>query len=152
MPIDVDSRTTAAVAVDLAVAVSRLRSRAREAAGVHATGLSISQLTLLRRVIDEGPTTAAALAAAEHVSQQAIAQSLAPLKAAGYVSARPDPGDGRKSLISATESGRRLRAPLHQSREAWLIRAIDATVADDERSALERAIELLERLADADIT
>ncbi len=152
MPTDVEARTTAAVAVDLAVAVSRLRWRAREAAGVHATGLSISQLTLLRRVIDGGPTTAAALAAAEHVSQQAIAQSLTPLKAAGYVGTRPDPADGRKSLISATESGRRLRDSLLQSREAWLTRAIDATVSDDERPALERAIELLERLADADIT
>jgi DNA-binding MarR family transcriptional regulator len=103
-------------------------------------------------VIEEGPTTAAALATAEHVSQQAIAQSLTPLKAAGYVSARPDPGDGRKSLISATQSGRQLRASPHQSREACLIRAIDAAVADDERPALERAIELLERLADADVT
>lgn len=32
------------------------------------------------------------------------------------------------------------------------MRAIDATVADDERPALARAIELLERLADAEIT
>ena len=103
-------------------------------------------------MIEDGPTTAAALAGAEHVSQQAIAQNLAPLKAAGYVDATPDPHDGRKSLISATPAGRRLRESLHQSREAWLARAIEATVCEQERPALGKAIELLERLADADIT
>jgi hypothetical protein len=40
---------------------------------------------------------------------------------------------------------------MFESREAWLIRAIEATVPDDERAALEHAIELLERLAAADL-
>ncbi|MGI8713105.1 MAG: MarR family winged helix-turn-helix transcriptional regulator [Solirubrobacteraceae bacterium] len=130
--------------------MSRLRSRVREQAGVLSTGLSISQLALLGRVIGERPTTAAALAAVEHVSQQAIAQNLATLKAAGLVRAKPDPEDRRKSLISATPAAGRLRQSLLQSKEAWLTRAIQASVPAHEWATLEAAIALLERLAGAD--
>jgi hypothetical protein len=56
-----------------------------------------SQLTLLRRLIDEGPTTAAALTGAEHISQQPVAQSLTPLKAAGYVSTGPTLATGARA-------------------------------------------------------
>jgi DNA-binding MarR family transcriptional regulator len=135
-------------AVRLTVALQRLRARLREEAGTSATGLSISQLTILQRLL-AGPATAATLAAAEHVSQQAIAQILTTLKAAGLVRSKPDPADGRKVLLSVTASGRRLVEAMVASRDAWLVRAIDATVADDERPALAKAIELLERLAGA---
>ena len=78
-------RDTATAAVRLAVAVNRFRARLREEAGLTSTGLSSSQVGLLHRLFDEGPTTAASLAAAEHVSQQAIAQSLIGMRDAGYV-------------------------------------------------------------------
>ena len=77
------SQNEASDAVRLAMAVSRLRSRIRIEAGIRSTGIPISQLAVLGRIIDEGPTTAAALAAGEHVTQQAIAQSLATLKERG---------------------------------------------------------------------
>ncbi|HWF55394.1 MAG TPA: MarR family transcriptional regulator [Solirubrobacteraceae bacterium] len=146
-----DRQGTARTAVGLAKALSRLRNRLREEAGMHSIGLSISQLALLGRIIEDAPTTAASLAGAEHVSQQAIAQSLATLKAEGLVVKRHDPSDGRKTLIEPTPEGRRLHDSMFESREAWLIRAIEATVPDDERAALEHAIELLERLAAADL-
>lgn len=142
---------TATVAIRLAVTISRLRSRLREEAGATSTGLSISQLAVLQRILGAGSTTAASLAAAEHVSQQAIAQCLATLKAAGLVEARPDPRDARKSLVSVTAAGRRLIDTMLASRDAWLVRAIDAHVAPAERADLDRAIELLERLAGADL-
>jgi DNA-binding MarR family transcriptional regulator len=142
---------TSADALRLAMAVSRLRSRIRVEAGVRSTGLPISQLAVLNRVIDEGATTAAALAAAEHVSHQAITQSLTALKDRGLVQKASDPGDRRKSLVSATASGRRLSESLEASRQAWLVRAIDASVEPHERAALAKAIELLERLADVDM-
>ena len=112
------------------------------------TGIPISQLAVLGRIIDEGPTTAAALAAGEHVTQQAIAQSLATLKERGLVEKQADPSDGRKSLVSATAAGRKLRETLTASREEWLTQAIDAAVRPDERPLLREAIELLERIAD----
>jgi DNA-binding MarR family transcriptional regulator len=143
---------TARVAIRLSVALSRLRSRLREESGVTSTGFTISQLALLEHLIVEGPTTAAVLAAAEHVSQPAIAQSVATLKAAGLLSTEPHPTDGRKILIGITPAGRQLFASLLQSRETWLVRAIDATMSSEERAALEIGVDLLERLAAADLS
>jgi DNA-binding MarR family transcriptional regulator len=142
------ARNEASDAVRLAMAVSRLRSRIRIEAGVGSTGIPISQLSVLGRIIDEGPTTAAALAAGEHVTQQAIAQSLATLKQRGLVEKQADPSDGRKSLVTATAAGRKLRETLTASREEWLTRAVDAAVKPEERSQLREAIDLLERIAD----
>jgi DNA-binding MarR family transcriptional regulator len=141
------SHPEASDAVRLATAVSRLRSRIRAESGASSTGIPISQLAVLGRVIDEGPTTAAALAAGEHVTQQAIAQSLATLKERGLVDRQADPGDGRKSLVTATAAGRELRAAIASSREEWLTRAVDAAVRPEERPLLAEAIDLLERIA-----
>jgi DNA-binding MarR family transcriptional regulator len=142
------SQNEASDVVRLAMAVSRLRSRIRIEAGMRSTGIPISQLAVLARIIDEGPTTAAALAAGEYVTQQAIAQSLATLKERDLVEKQADPSDGRKSLVTATAAGRKLMETLTESREEWLTRAIDAAVKPEERPLLTEAIELLERIAD----
>ena len=142
------SQTEASDAVRLAMAVSRLRSRIRIEAGMRSTGIPISQLAVLGRIIDEGPTTAAALAAGEHVTQQAIAQSLATLKERGLVEKQADPSDGRKSLVTATAAGRALMDGITASRDEWLTQAIDAAVRPEERPLLADAIGLLERIAD----
>ncbi len=139
------------VAIRLALALKRLRARLREEElSVCSTGLSISQLSILQRLHRNGPATAASLAAVEHVSQQAIAQNVAPLKSAGLVQSEPDQQDARKTLISVTDAGHRLHESIIASRNAWLARAIDSTIEARERAALVKAIELLERLADAD--
>src|SRR5580700_3528430 len=142
------SQSEASDAVRLAMAVSRLRSRIRIEAGMRSTGIPISQLAVLGRIIDEGPTTAAALAAGEHVTQQAIAQSLATLKERGLVEKQADPSDGRKSLVTATAAGGELMDGFTASREEWLTQAIEAAGRPEERPLLAEAIELLERIAD----
>jgi DNA-binding MarR family transcriptional regulator len=133
------------------MAVSRLRSRIRIESGLRSTGIPISQIAVLARIIDEGPTTAAALAASEHVTQQAIAQSLATLKERGLVAKQADPSDGRKSLVSATVAGRRLRDSIAVSQDEWITHATDAAVKPEERHLLREAIELLERIADVEL-
>ncbi len=107
---------------------------------------------MLWHILQAGPVTAAELATAQHVSPQSIAQNLAALKAAGLVRTERDPGDGRKTLITASESGRKLAASLRASKESYLAQAIDALVGPQERADLDRAIELLERLATADLS
>ncbi|MCU1494491.1 MAG: MarR family transcriptional regulator [Acidimicrobiaceae bacterium] len=144
-------RDTAKVAVRLSVALKRLRSRLREESGMTSTGFTLSQLALLDHLLAQGPSTAASLAAAEHVSQQAIAQSVATLKAAGLITTGPHPSDGRKVLIDITAAGRRLFESLLESREMWLVRAIDANMGPKDRASLDVAVELLERLAAADL-
>jgi DNA-binding MarR family transcriptional regulator len=142
---DFDPRDS--TAIRLAMAIKRLRVRLREAGAVGPTGLPISQLAILRRLRDDGPSTAAALATAERVSQQAIAQNLTALKDAGLVEATTDPVDARKRLISVTDTGNRLFETAVASRNAWLEAAISAAIAPEERPLLEDAIDLLERLA-----
>lgn len=130
--------------------LKRLRARLREEAGTDSTGLSTSQQAIIQRLRLGGPTTAASLAAAEHISQQAVAQIVAPLKSAGLIQSEPDLKDGRKTLISVTDAALELRDSIFASRNSWLARTIDSTIDVEERPALEKAIELLERLADAD--
>jgi DNA-binding MarR family transcriptional regulator len=146
-----ERRDTAETAVRLAVAVKRLQARMREEAGVTSTGLSVAQVSIFSRLVHEGPVTAASLAVAEHVSQQAIAQSLAGLKAGGLVSVKPDPADGRKSLLEVTAAGRALYETAMASRNDWLIRAIESAVGPGERDRLDQAIALLERLGQVDL-
>jgi DNA-binding MarR family transcriptional regulator len=137
----------AAASVELTLAMKRLRARLRSESRT-AEGWTISQLSALARIVREGPVTASALALAEHVRPQSIAEIVAALKAGGLVAATPDPTDGRKNLLRATAAGRKLVASVLESREAWLARAIDAVVDDSRRDALTDAIELLNALAE----
>ena len=67
---------------------------------------AISHATVLGRLDREGPRTTSALALAERVRPQSMAQTLAELSAAGLVGRRPDPLDGRQILIELTDLGR----------------------------------------------
>lgn len=133
-------------ALRLATAVGRLRGVLRDARW-QVTDLSMTQVAILRHLEREGPATASDLATAEHVSPQAVAQQLKGLRERGYVVAEPDATDRRKTRISLTDSGNALLKALLETREAWLARAIEASVAPEELADLDRAIEILERLA-----
>jgi len=142
---------TVATAQRLSDAIIRVRARLRTESGQHATGLTPTQLAVLGSVVREGPVTAARLAALERVSAQSIAQSLAVLKAAGLVHSEPDARDGRKKLMSADPSAAELIDKLLRGRATFLARAIDQLVAPEERKDVDKAIELLERLAGAEL-
>jgi DNA-binding MarR family transcriptional regulator len=135
-------------ALRLASAVSKLRTGLRDARW-QVTDLAITQVSILRNLDGMGPMTASRLAAIEHISPQAVAQQLTGLKERGYIETQPDPDDARKTVISLTDDGRALLAAVLESREAWLARAIEETVAPEERADLDRAIDVLERLAAA---
>lgn len=135
-------------ALRLATAVGRLRTVLRDVRW-QVTDLSLTQVAILRQLERASPSTASALAAAEHITPQAIAQQLAGMKEQGYIEAAPDAKDGRKTLISLSREGQQLLDALIESREAVLARAIETTVPADELAVLDRAIEVLERLADA---
>src|SRR5450432_817829 len=142
--------TPDSLAVRLAVAIKRVHGRLREAAWSGEVELPVAQVAVIKRLRNDGPTTASALAATEHVTHQAITQTLAALKRAGLVRAAADPKDGRKSVISVTPAGNRLFESAIASRDAWLAQAIGHVVSPRERAALEKSIELLERVADAE--
>ncbi len=145
------ARQSAVMAQRLDDAIKRLRNRLRAESGMHATGLTLTQISLLLAVIQHGPVTAAQLAALEHVTPQAVAQTLTVLKEAGLVHAEPDPQDGRKKLISADQSAIALTDTVQADRASYLTRAIDRLIAPEELGDLEKTIELLERLGAGEI-
>jgi DNA-binding MarR family transcriptional regulator len=139
------------LAIELTLALKHIRARLREESGAYSKGLAVAQLSILQRLQRIGPMTAASLAASEHVSQQAIAQNVVPLKSDGFVTTRQDSQDGRKILIIITPAGSKLRRAIINSRNAWVAQAIDATLNEQEKVALHRAIALLEKLANSDL-
>ena len=57
-------------------------------------------MTVLGRLDREGPASISDLAAAERMRPQSMAQTVRDLEAAGLVSRRPDPDDGRRASSS----------------------------------------------------
>lgn len=139
---------TAAIAMDLALAVSRLRARLRMEQSSVTSGQTVSQLAALGRIVEQGPLTASSLANAEHVRAQSMAETVKALKDDGLIAGEPDPGDRRKVLLYSTEAGRDLVKRINTSRGTWLAEAIDNHVTAHERKALERTVAVLLRLAE----
>jgi DNA-binding MarR family transcriptional regulator len=139
---------TPEVATELTVAMTRLRARLRLESSAPVRNWTWSQVSTLRRIIEHGPTTAAALAQIEHVRPQSIAETIAALKADDLVTTAPDPADRRKSLISATARGQQISDSVIEQREHWLTLALAAVTSRAEQQLLAEATALLNRLAD----
>ena len=107
----------------------------------------ISQGAVLGRLGRGGPQTTSALAAAERVRPQSMAQTIGELEADGLVGRTPDPDDRRQVMIGLTERGRRVLAEDRSRREGWLADAIATELTAEEQAVLARAVPLLRRLA-----
>ncbi|MDX6678294.1 MAG: hypothetical protein QOE31_2346 [Solirubrobacteraceae bacterium] len=132
------------LASDLRVVLGQLIRRLRAERG----GVPLGQITVLGRLERGGPAGVSGLAAAERVRPQSMAATVAALEAAGLVGRRPDPGDGRRSLIELTAAGREALLADRRRREDWLADAIARDLSARERRILAEATALLARLAD----
>lgn len=137
-------------AAELTKAMTRLRARLRSESAPDEMPWTWSQLTTLSRVVELGPTTTSALAQAEHVRRQSMAETLSALRAHGLITSEQDPGDGRKMLISATPEGRALTATIPAAREAWLTGTLRHLLRPGEQQVLRRAAAIMNRIADAE--
>src|ERR1700675_2819762 len=119
---DID-QVAAALRVSIGLLVRRLRQ-------VQADGeLTLPESSALARLDRGGPTTATALARLEQISPQSMGATLAALEARGLVERRPDPEDGRQSVISATKAGLQLLRNRRDERTEQLPRALAARFA-----------------------
>ncbi|HZQ16532.1 MAG TPA: MarR family transcriptional regulator [Gaiellaceae bacterium] len=139
MPTDVE---LAATASELRLVLGQLVRRLRAE-----NTFPIGQASVLSRLDREGPQTTTALAAAERVRPQSMAQTLGELEADGLIARSDDPSDGRRVLIEVTERGRRRLLDDRARREGWLAEAIATTLTEREQRALLAAVPLLRRLA-----
>jgi DNA-binding MarR family transcriptional regulator len=107
----------------------------------------VAQASVLSRLDREGPLTTSALATAERVRPQSMAQTLAELETAGLVARRPDPADRRRIHLELTAQGRKRVLEERGKREDWLAAAIAAELTAEEQRTLLAAVPLLRRLS-----
>lgn len=105
-------------------------------------------LAVLSRLYRAGTQTPKSLAEGERIQPQSLTRILAALERDGLVVRRPDPTDGRKSLLEITEPGLRTLRTYSEQREQWLAAAMAATLNDTERELLRLAATVMGRLAD----
>ena len=141
-PTDTD---IAPLAADLRVVLGQLIRRLR---AEHSFPLSHG--VVLGRVDREGPRSVSELAARDRVRPQSMAQTVGDLEGDGLVERTPDPNDGRRSLVSLTATGLKALEADRRNREGWLVSAIEG-LPEVDRETLERAVTLLNRIADADV-
>jgi DNA-binding MarR family transcriptional regulator len=133
------------VAGALRVSVGLLHRRLRQ---VRPEGeLSLPETSALARLDRGGPATPGALAKLEQISPQSMGATLAGLEERGLVARRPDPGDGRRAVMSLTEAGRRVLQDKRAARTQQLAQALSAGFSAAELGQLMAAAPLLERLA-----
>jgi len=134
-----------AAALYLSVGLFKRRLRQLSAPGE----LSLPESAALRKLERGGPATVTALAKAEQISAQSMGATLGTLEARGMVKRQSDPADGRRAVMSVTESGLSALSDKRNARIAQLTRALAATFTAEEMGQLAAAAPLIERLAES---
>ena len=142
---DLEAARALAVAAELRVVVGRLMRRLREQAS--AGDLTSSQKSVLLHLEREGSATVTVLARAQDMRPQSMGAIVSTLEAAGLLEGKPDPTDGRRTLLSLTAACREMITAGRAARQDWLFRAIQANLDSQEQEQLAGAVELLKRLA-----
>lgn len=104
--------------------------------------VTASQTAALGRLLRYGEQTVADLARAEGVRPQSMGATVQALEDLGLVERRPDPTDGRRSLVRATETGSLAREEAWGTRTRVLADRL-AGLSDADRDTVARAIALL---------
>jgi len=133
------------VADTLRVSIGLLLRRLRQ---VPTEGeLTLPESSALTRLDRGGPATASALARLEQISPQSMGATLAGLETRGLVERRPDPRDGRRVVLSVSETGLKVLRGRRGARTEKLAQALTAGFSRAEIRQLRDAAPLLERLA-----
>lgn len=139
-----------ALAQDVRVVVGRIGRRLRDiyAVAQETGGVSFSEVSILSRLIRSGPAVPGRLADAEHVTPQAIGSVLSSLERRGLIEREPDPADGRRVIVTISNSGRRAFEERTDLVTERLAEVLEQALTPPERHRLRAAMSLLERVAD----
>lgn len=135
-----------ALATELRAVLAKLKRRFREQAS--AGDFTDAQKSVLLRLERDGPATVSMLARAEGVRPQSMRMTVAALEAMGAVKGKPDPADGRQTLLSLTPAIVKMVRTGRAARDDWLFRALQAQLSARELEAVTAAVKLLGRVAD----
>jgi DNA-binding MarR family transcriptional regulator len=120
---------------------------AARARAERAGAISLGQTAVLRQLQKAGAITPGAVADRLLTQPQSLSRTLAALEEQGWIRRRPDPDDGRQSLLEITSAGTEVLAAEMRPREIWLAGALEQ-LTDAERDLLVIAAGLLERLSE----
>jgi len=134
-------------AVRLRAALSALMRQLRQSAPPD--GIGSARLSAIGALYLRGPMTPTELAAHERVKLQTLTRLLAELEADAWVVRKPDPADGRRSVLSLTALGIRQLTADVQRREASLAAAIGAALTPAQQASLLKACEALDAVTAA---
>lgn len=144
MPIAPSTTDVADLASRLRLGVTRLARKLRREGD---TGITPTLLAALSTIERHGPVTAGDLAAHEQVEKPTVTRLLAVLEGRELIQRTPDPLDGRVAWVQISASGRKLLQSTRRRKDGYLAKRIKS-LSDDEQATLERAAEILDRLAE----
>jgi MarR family transcriptional regulator, organic hydroperoxide resistance regulator len=109
---------------------------------LHGLGLHTGHELLLMHLWDSGPQRQADLAAVFDTDSASMTRTVQRLERAGFVRRRPDPADGRATLVDSTPAGMALRGQIEQ---LWTTLEAD-TVGDMPASQQRQLLRALQHL------
>ena len=143
--------TTAPPVTDIADLASRLRlgitRLARKLRREGDTGITPTLLAALSTIERHGPMTAGDLASHEQVEKPTVTRLLSILEERALIERTPDPLDGRVAWVQISSAGRKMLQSTRRRKDGYLAKRIKGLSAD-EQATLERAAEILDRLAE----
>jgi DNA-binding MarR family transcriptional regulator len=111
--------------------------------------LTMSQISILLTLLDSGPIRMTELAARERVRTPTTTVAIGRLEKLGLVKRRRDPSDMRAVLVEVTPQGQVQYQESLQARRTHLVDLLNK-LSEEERAALIRAVQPLERLTEED--
>ncbi len=143
----IDTAEVLLLAADVREGFSKLKRRLREEAG--AAEITPSQASVLTQLVTLGPSTVTELAQAEGVRPQSMGATVAALEAAGFIVGMPDPGDGRRTILTLSPEAVEKFSANRIARESWLFQAIKENLSPQEQRDLARGFAVLRKLVES---
>lgn len=134
------------LAVEIRAVHRSLKLRVRERGG--GKDLTPSQVAVLVRLEQDGPSTVSSLARAEGMKPQSMREVVAPLQQAGFIRGAHDPNDGRQTLMSLTPKCVKWIQEGRAASHDWLTTSISQKLSVDEQRKLLDALGLFRRLVE----
>ncbi|NLR66858.1 MarR family transcriptional regulator [Chitinophaga varians] len=136
-----------ATASSLRLSISNLNKRLRKQ--VYSTeGFSLSELSTLSYVYQQGAMFPSELAELVKVKNQSMSQILNSLETGGLITRTQSPEDKRKMSVTITPKGKKMVEKTRHERDEWLAEAIEQTLSKEEKKLLTTVLPLLNKIAD----
>ncbi len=139
-----ERRSPAEVALRIREAITKVNRRLRQTRPLG--DITIAQISAMQSLQAAGALTPRELAEAERVQPPTMTRIIARLEERGLIQRTPHPTDGRQVILAPSPQGRQMLGEYQRVRDEWLAQRV-ARLSTDERDTLQRATEILARIA-----